>query len=422
MTYPAAYRPSAPQSGGFQEPGAARPVPGGGARVLTFPDRMSEVSPRGGRFGPPTRIGGGPFARPAAQAAAGRLASGAALQWAGRAIFIVGRLSPWIAAALIIWELADLLNDLPNRPPLGRAVPGGFYFHHDCGLFNFGVPQEMLGNGRDAGGGHAAGCNVNPGGGSIPPFGDAYYTITQQWQLGGFFNVDRDWVTYWRDAGINFTPGNGDLLPDGLPPPAGSPSPAPAPQFWPYAPPGEGQPNPAPVPIPLVPYLPQAPIMPEGPERGYEYPNVPYGEPRPNNPRAPRHQVFPRNRPLPHGPAAPRKPEPKEKERKVHINNIGGSVGQAFRAVINAVTETRDAVNAIYNALPRRYRPHRFVSPQEKAWLIYKHANELDVPLAIQNLIEENLKDQFWGRIGKGVGRASRLRGGPIGYQTGPAI
>lgn len=115
-------------------------------------------------------------------------------------------------------------------------------------------------------------------------------------------------------------------------------------------------------------------------------------------------------------------PNPKDKERKLRP---GPRLARIIR-YLGAVTEAADTVDALYDALPSRYRPRykktkyekRNVSYNEKLEALYNHWDQVDMSQAIQNLIEENVKDRIYGEIGKAGGEVSRR----LGHHYGAGI
>lgn len=130
-------------------------------------------------------------------------------------------------------------------------------------------------------------------------------------------------------------------------------------------------------------------------------------------------RVRPNPRPLSPPPAKP--PGKDTKEKKTIMNVASGSfVGR----VINAVTETKDVVDAIYDALPysirKKYRNN--IPAQEKAKIIYANLGKVDMQKAIENLAWNQVEDFAYGKLGKAVGKANRRIGRPVGVQTGIAL
>ena len=79
----------------------------------------------------------------------------------------------------------------------------------------------------------------------------------------------------------------------------------------------------------------------------------------------------------------------------------------------------------MYEALPDRFkskRPARFVGWDDKARLLWKHADQIDFNKAFDNLVVNELEDRFIGTLGKGAAKLSAKTGRPVGLQTGPAL
>lgn len=102
------------------------------------------------------------------------------------------------------------------------------------------------------------------------------------------------------------------------------------------------------------------------------------------------------------------------KERKLNLS-IGGVPGK----IIGGVTEAVDAVDAIYAALPRKYKSPG-LTPQEKAAQIYRHFDEVDLRKALANLFVQQVSDRAWGTIGRAAAQAAVKGGLPRGLQFGP--
>lgn len=161
-------------------------------------------------------------------------------------------------------------------------------------------------------------------------------------------------------------------------------------------PPNSPMPKPYPLPRPLVPTVPD-----------------------PSQPRDERTEMGPLPKPRPDV-LPPRSTEPPRggtKERKVQNKIINGGL-----RIINLITESVDAINALYDALPDHIKERR-ATPQRKATLLYRHYDEIDIPQAIFNLITENLLDYFYGQIGQLNAEASaEWFDYKRGFSAGPAI
>lgn len=109
-------------------------------------------------------------------------------------------------------------------------------------------------------------------------------------------------------------------------------------------------------------------------------------------------------------------PPPKyTKERKFiftpHANSVVGLLA-------NGLGETADFVNAVYKALPRDVRPYKRIGALEKASLVYKHFDRLDVQQALLNVVYNQIEDAIYGRIGRAVGRSHRRFFESTGYNS----
>lgn len=104
------------------------------------------------------------------------------------------------------------------------------------------------------------------------------------------------------------------------------------------------------------------------------------------------------------------------KERKFILNSVPG----ALRLLANAVTETNDFVEALYFAVPPRYRSEfskqNRAGLHEKMAIIYRHYDKINVEHAINNLIDNQIEDTIFGIAGGLQGRANRK----LGLSTGP--
>lgn len=89
------------------------------------------------------------------------------------------------------------------------------------------------------------------------------------------------------------------------------------------------------------------------------------------------------------------------KERKVIL-----SVGGVTSTIVGAITEANDLINAIWDALPQKYRSKGKLGLQDKLKDLYRHWDVVDLPLAVANIIAEQIQDAFYGRA------SSKLREG----------
>ena len=87
----------------------------------------------------------------------------------------------------------------------------------------------------------------------------------------------------------------------------------------------------------------------------------------------------------------------------------------AIMRVIDTITETNDVVQAVWNALPKKRRMSLgFRNPTEKAWDIYRFFHEIDLEVAIKELVANQIEDMAYGLFGKTMGKAARARGDSI--------
>ena len=86
-----------------------------------------------------------------------------------------------------------------------------------------------------------------------------------------------------------------------------------------------------------------------------------------------------------------------------------------------SVTETIDVIDAFYDALPW-YRRNKGDNPFDKAQKVYDHFEEIDLQLAIENLIINEIVDTTLGRVSQSIKPLNRALGRPVGVQSGPAL
>lgn len=98
--------------------------------------------------------------------------------------------------------------------------------------------------------------------------------------------------------------------------------------------------------------------------------------------------------------------------------------GAGYVRFLDFVGETADLIGAIYDALPRQYRPRRVVRAAEQLEILYEHWDKLDLQKAAQNILVEHAEDYMYGRIGRSYAAANRAS--PLqsmaGWQFGPAL
>lgn len=188
------------------------------------------------------------------------------------------------------------------------------------------------------------------------------------------------------------------------PAPAPSPSPTPAPGVLPYAPPGTSpqpdpstEPAPAPgiVPIPLPVPMPLPMPVPGSPP--YVSPGTSLDvSPRPGTGFAPNPWPQP-------NPGYAFTPPPRgTREAKLKSN----AVTEVFKGLINMVTESADAVNALYYAI--RWEDRReggavgFMSPLDKASFVWSNFHLIDFREFLRNFMKNQAEDYIYGQLGRG--------------------
>lgn len=206
---------------------------------------------------------------------------------------------------------------------------------------------------------------------------------------------------------------------------------APYPEQIPFLPPMT-QPAPRPDPIPWV-ELPSRPDQPGlSPEPGAGggkddtvKPTVPVDPispgPDPTKPPPKEDPNFPGN--PPHKPSPPRK---REKEKKLRVPRWL----MAALKVAHEVTEYKDMIDAIWDGVPNqikaKYEPRgvtrkgayigegrKYYTPEQKAFIIYRHVNDIDWTDALLALAKNQIEDSILGRINAGAdGFANKHLGG----------
>lgn len=110
----------------------------------------------------------------------------------------------------------------------------------------------------------------------------------------------------------------------------------------------------------------------------------------------------------------PQPPGPRNHERK---SKAKGAMAMALRAGY-AVTEGLDALDAVFKALPAKYRKGA-ETPQEKAYRIWKHYKHLDMGKVVFNLVANHYTDKL---VGGASGRAGRDIKKATGHHSLPSV
>lgn len=117
------------------------------------------------------------------------------------------------------------------------------------------------------------------------------------------------------------------------------------------------------------------------------------------------------------------RPRKYERQGKVRVRGY-----KLVQGAMNLVTESSDAINAVYEALPDRYKQFGLGKHNEarKLQLLYRHWKHLDIPKAVRNVIKEQLKDMAYGTPQRWLARYSQRHAPhgslPLGYASGPAL
>lgn len=228
-------------------------------------------------------------------------------------------------------------------------------------------------------------------------------------------------------------------------PPLGLPDPL----VDPWSPPRQDplpQPEPAPEPAPVVdapPHdapVPGVVVLPQpgvSPAPGRPWPGIPVPVPVPSPlpspvPGAPPYVVpgtsiviLPgtgigpgvQPRPVPQ-PGHSRTPPPRgTREAKLSQN----AVTELFKGVINLVTESADAVDAIYKAIDIRFRIEGgavgFMSPLDKASFVWSNFHLVNWGEFMKNYFSNQLEDWFYGQLGRGSAWMQRRGGISQGFK-----
>lgn len=94
---------------------------------------------------------------------------------------------------------------------------------------------------------------------------------------------------------------------------------------------------------------------------------------------------------------------------------------------MNVITEGRDFVQALWKALPKKFRSkpqkgRKTLTVQQMLRDIYDHLNDIDLADAVLNVIENEIQDRFYGGVGQRFKQAAQQNPyweRPVGYQFG---
>jgi hypothetical protein len=114
--------------------------------------------------------------------------------------------------------------------------------------------------------------------------------------------------------------------------------------------------------------------------------------------------------------------------RNVRERKLRARGARIIIPILSTLTESADAINAVFAALPAKYRqglPKKYLE-RAKLKILFEHWSEIDPVLAVENLVWNQIEDYVIGQIGKRVKRASaasKPHGNlPVGYAFGPAL
>jgi hypothetical protein len=177
-----------------------------------------------------------------------------------------------------------------------------------------------------------------------------------------------------------------------------------------------GSPNPALIPLQDAPGLTQPLYRPvERPRPASDPSSTPLGRPMPK-PRALPVRLLPYRsfdrlatenssfgprpdpgaRSDPSSPGSPHVPEPPGPGTREKKNRISGGLGAVLK-VLNVITEGRDFIQAVWQALPKKLQKGKTV--QGMLLDIYNHLGSVDIRKAVINVIAQNLTDIAWAKI-----------------------
>lgn len=135
--------------------------------------------------------------------------------------------------------------------------------------------------------------------------------------------------------------------------------------------------------------------------------------------------------PTPLAPPNPRPPDRFTRERKIRVAATG-----AVRVALDAIGETGDFVEALWDALDDKHKRHKTVrrpwpyrSEKPKVqdmlsdlWRAWPELDRAYFYRAVDNLVLNQIEDYAYGKLGQASGKAAAQIGRPVGFQTGPAL
>lgn len=324
-------------------------------------------------------------------------------RWA-RKLARFARRNPWFNAAEFAFDLYRMMepsewtgfHDGLDGQRWQWSIPEGWVECYNNALWAPGTRRDRYVR-VDAG--KNPGNMLNWAGANCGTWGsESQYRAAQpgDWYAGIYTRLWNPSANNWA-PGANSTPWRTWKAPDGwtgddLPVYATSPAGEPAP--------GPVQPVSVPVAVPVAPIgftidpasrpigvpsgfngpLPWV-LLPSNPNGTYTDPSGPPAPPRP-----------------PVRPVNPHRPDPGVKERK---RRWGGKIAVSYaKELLNTVTESCDAIDAVWQALPGdvKWTPGVPKTCDKKAADLWKNVDKLDWDQAIMNLLQMYVEDKLWGK------------------------
>lgn len=106
-------------------------------------------------------------------------------------------------------------------------------------------------------------------------------------------------------------------------------------------------------------------------------------------------------------PHVPAPPGPGVKERKIRVQG-------ALKAVYHFaqwITEAQDGLQAAYYAIPASIRGKVRRSPAQMDLFVFRHINDIDLKVFLRNIIDNEVQDAIFGKLGQARGKALRRLG-----------
>lgn len=367
------------------------------------------------------------------------------------------RYLPYAGLAFAAYEFVEIYRAMKGTEPSKNYQFPGYYLAADCGR-----RPDLIGASSWAYACAATLLENHTGPGapatSFPNSATIGYIIWNERQVNSNTWAYQKALGYAPLPGATRVPNNFNGYPVPGKPPVYVPVVAPTPNYYPAANPemlpiGQPAPTPAPIPFPAIPHR-NPTGYPQSPAWGNDDPVIVIENPGAAPTKEitvdgvkttrPRHEYRP--------------PRKNEKERKVNAT-VKGNLGVGVERIISGLTESNDAINAIYDALPDEYKvqmwvvnkapydkywfvgwkDHKFysrygnanryhkevrnkVKPQEKLRQIYKNFEHLDIAKALQNLVINEIQDQAIGRLSRGASGINKHLNRGFGIQIGPAL